>query len=83
MDIDSIIKAHGTMVLSGNPGHKHRQFLEIEEKVTNGLVDSVAGGIHLPGHWTSLVIEFSPPKILYGESLRNPMPPEKAYAFKQ
>ena len=83
MDIDSIIKTHATTVPSGNPGHKRRQFLEIEEKITNGLVDSVAGGIHLPGHWTSLVIEFNPPKILYGDSLGDPMPPEKAYAFKQ
>jgi len=57
--------------------------LEIEDRITNGDVTSVAGVLHLPGHWTSLVIEFVPPKIFYGDSVGNPMPPSKARIFWQ
>ena len=37
-------------------------------------VDSMSGAIHLPDHWVSIVINFPQHQILYGDSLRNPIP---------
>ena len=51
--------------------------------IIQGLVNSVAGVLYLPNHWTSLVITFNPPKILYGDSLGNSMPPIQASSFQR
>ena len=47
---------------------------EIENRVIMGEVDSMSGAIHLPDHWVSIVINFPQHQILYGDSLRNPIP---------
>jgi Ulp1 family protease len=83
IDVDSIVKAYKGSIHSGNTNEKREQFLEVENKIIEGLIDSVAGTLHLPGHWTSLVIRFNPPKILFGNSLGYPMPSNKATPVKK
>ena len=82
MHLDSIVKAYRKgRVPSGDTAAKHRQLLEIENHIIQGLVDIVAGVLHLTNHWVSLVITFKPPKIIYGDSLGNSMPSIEALSF--
>jgi Ulp1 family protease len=57
--------------------------LDVENKIISGHIDSVAGVLHLTNHWTSLIITFRPPKILYGDSLGSSMPSNKASSFRR
>jgi len=84
VNLDSIVKAYRRgSVHSGYTADKCKQLLEVENDIIQGLVDSVAGVLYLPNHWTSLIITFKPPKILYGDSLGNSMPPVKAFSFRR
>jgi hypothetical protein len=79
------------LITTAYKGGKHRgravdkteEFLELENKIICGDIESVAGVLHLGNHWTSLVITFRPAVILYGDSLGYPMPPQKASAFQR
>jgi len=81
-DLDSIVGTYGVSIHNARAADKHKQLLEVENKIISGHVDSVAGVLHLENHWTSLVITFRPPKILYGDSLRGSMPSNKASSFQ-
>jgi len=70
-------------VYCGHAVDKSQRLLDIENRIISGLIDSVGGVLHLHNHWTSLVITFKPPKILYGNSLNNPIPHKKASAYQQ
>jgi hypothetical protein len=83
MDLDSIVKAYKNRWNSGSAADKRRQLLEVENNIVLGLVDSVAGVLHLPNHWASLVIKFRPPAILYGDSLGDIMPSTKVVPFRR
>ena len=63
--------------------YKRQQLLDIENKIISGNLESVAGVLHLPNHWTSLVILFKPPKIIYGDSLGSSILPKIASAFRR
>jgi hypothetical protein len=81
-DLKSIAEAYEHSVRGAYRTNKRKQLLEIENSITCGDIDGAAGVLHLPNHWASLVITFRPLKILYSDSLRNPMPPRKASAFQ-
>lgn len=55
----------------------------MESKIISGLIDSVAGVLHLTNQWTSLVMTFNPLKIPYGDSLGGSMPLQKASSFQR
>jgi len=78
-----IATAYRGGVHHGRAADKTDQLLEVENKIICGHIKSAAGVLHLGNHWTSLVITFKPPRIFYGDSLANPMPPNKASAFQQ
>ena len=82
-DINSIVSAYGSHQKHGRAVEKSKNLLEVESRIILGQVDSVGGVLYLPGHWTSLVITFKQPGILYGDSLRNPMPFDKALSFQR
>jgi hypothetical protein len=82
-DLDAIVTAYKNNIRNARAAHKRQQLLDIENKIISGDIDSVAGVLHLTNHWTSLVISFKPPKILYGDSLGHPMPVKKATSFKR
>jgi len=82
-DLNSIPKAYKGTSPSGNTADKGRRLLEVENKIICGDFDSVGGVLHLPGHWTSLIITFKPPKISYGDSLGSPMPANMAHSFQR
>jgi len=82
-DLDSIVEAYKVSTRNARATHKRQQLLDIENKIISGHIDSVAGVLHLPNHWTSLIVVFKPPKILYGDSLGHPMPSRKASAFQR
>ena len=82
-DLDSIAKAYKGTKNFGHAADKRRQLLEVENEIISGHIDSVGGVLHLHNHWTSLVIQFKPPRILYGDSLGNSMPPKKASSFQR
>lgn len=82
IDIHSITKAYKGST-TGGAAKKYKQLLDIENRIISGTIDSVGGVLHLPDHWTSLVIMFKPPKMLYGDSLGNSMPPKKASRFRR
>ena len=81
-DLKSIVAAYKTS-RTGLPGTKRAELLEVENKIISGQIESVAGVLFLPKHWTSIVITFKPPKILYGDSLGNPMPTDRAPSYKR
>ena len=83
MDLISIVEGYKYKQNSGRAADKRRQFLEVEDNIVLGHVDSVAGVLHLPNHWTSIVIKFKPPCILYGDSLGHSMPPTEASSFRR
>ena len=80
-DLKSIAEAYEHGMCGAHGTNKRKQLLKIENRIICGDIDGAAGVLHLPSHWVSLIITFRPPKILYGDSLRNPMPPKKASAF--
>ena len=81
--LESIISAYKSL-RTGKAGIKQEQLLEVENRIISGDVESVAGVLHLPNHWTSLVITFKPPpRIFYGDSLGNQMPSDRAPSFKR
>ena len=80
-DLDSIVAAYKISTRNARATYKRQQLLEIENKIISGHIESIAGVLHLTNHWTSLIVMFKPPKILYGDSLGNPMPSKKASAF--
>jgi hypothetical protein len=82
-DLDSITTAYKVNIQSARAAHKSQHLLDTENKIISGHIHSVAGVLHLPNHWTSLVLMFKPPKILYGDSLGCPMPSKKASAFRR
>jgi len=82
-DLDSIVGTYGVSIRNARAADKCKQLLEVENRIISGHVDSVAGVLHLENHWTSLVITFRPPKILYGDSLRGSMPSNKTSSFQQ
>jgi hypothetical protein len=82
-DLDSIVTAYKVNTRNARAAHKRQQLLDIENKIISGHIDSVAGVLHLTNHWTSLVIIFKPPKILYGDSLGYSIPSKKASAFRR
>ena len=83
MDLTSISNAYMSGKPSGDTSMKINALREIENKIIKGNVHSIAGVLHLPGHWTSLIIEFGSPRIIFGDSLGNKMPPPQARSFKQ
>jgi len=83
LDLGSIIKAYKNGIHSACASHKPKQLLEVENRIISGYVDSVAEILHLPNHWTSLVITFKPPKILYGDSLGSSILSNKASSLQQ
>ena len=82
-DLDSIVGAYLVSTRNARAANKRSQLLEVENKIISGHVNSVAGVLHLTNHWTSVVITFNPPKILYGDSLGGPMPSTKASSFRR
>jgi len=80
-DLDLIVDAYQKLE-TGLPGVKWTQLLEVENEIISGNIESVAGGLHLPNHWTSLVISFRLPRILYGDSLGSPRPSERVLPYK-
>jgi hypothetical protein len=83
MDVTSIVKAYGKhSVHSGHTADKQRQFLEVENGIIQGHIESVAGVLYLPNHWTSLIVTFKLPKIFYGDSLGASIPEAQAYSFR-
>jgi len=82
-DIGSIFSAYKGSVHYGGAAEKGKNLLEVENRIILGQVNSVAGVLHLQNHWTSLVITFKPPRIFYGDSLGNKIPPNKASAFQR
>jgi hypothetical protein len=82
-DIDSIASAYRGHQRHGNTAVKSKNLLEVENKIILGQVDSIGGVLHLSNHWTSLVIKFKQPRILYGDSLRSPIPFDKALSFQR
>lgn len=82
-DIGSIVSAYRGHEECGDTTVKGRFLLEVENKIILGQVDSVGGVLHLPNHWTSLVIMFKQPRILYGDSLGSPMPSTEALSFQK
>ena len=81
-DLDSIVEAYKRL-RTGSPGVKRSQLLDVENRIISGEIESVAGVLLLPNHWTSLVIRFSkPPRILYGDSLGGPIPPDRAPSYQ-
>ena len=83
LPLNSIPTAYNGTSPSGNTVAKGKQLLEVENKISCGDLDSVGGVLHLPNHWTSLIITFKPPKIFYGDSLGSPMPTKMAHLFWQ
>ena len=81
-DLDSIVDAYKRLQ-TGLLGVKRAQLLEVENEIISGNIESVGGVLHLPNHWTSLVISFRPPRILYGDSLGSPMPSERVLPYKR
>ena len=81
MDLDSIVGSYKKKGNSGRAADKSRKLLEAENNIILGLVSSVAGVLHLPNHWTALVIKFNPLSIMFGDSLGHPMPSNKASPF--
>jgi len=45
----------------------------VENKIIKGEIDSFGGAMYLPLHWVSVVIDFQQLKVLYGNSLGQPM----------
>ena len=83
-DIDGILKAYKSGLRSGETAKKTENFKKfVENEIISGRIDSVAGAIHLPNHWTSLVVTFNPPKIFYGDSLGGHMPSNKASPIRR
>jgi hypothetical protein len=85
MDLNSIVKAYkkGGNSYSGRTADKCKQLLQVENDIVKGHVDSITGALYLPNHWTSLIITFNPPKILYGDSLGGSMPLAKSSSFRR
>ena len=81
MDLNSIMEAYKSKWNSGSAADKRRQLLEVENNIVLGLVESAAGVLYLPNHWTSVVIRFKPPGIFYGDSLGGSIPFAKASSF--
>jgi len=81
-DLISIITAYEKFH-TGLTGMKGSQLLEVENKIISGQIQSVAGVVYLPNHWTSIIFSFKPPRILYGDSLGSPLSDEKAVSFRQ
>ena len=82
-DLNSIITTYKNTLPSGHTADKDKELLEVENRIICDLVDSVAGVLHLPNHWTSVIISFNPPRILYSNSLGDPMPAKMADSFWQ
>lgn len=82
-DTGSIVSAYTGSAHHGRAEDKGQKLLDLENKIISGHIKSVAGVLHLHNHWTSLVIAFKPPRIFYGDSLGNPMPPKKATAYRR
>ena len=72
-DLDSIASGYRGSKQT-HAADKCKEFIEIENEIISGKIESVTGVLHLPNHWTSLVITFKPPRIFFGDSLGNPMP---------
>jgi hypothetical protein len=83
MDLTSVVRAYNSGAHSGSTGEKRKQFLKVENDIIQGSINTVAGVLHLPNHWTSLIIEFKPPRIFFGDSLGNPMPASQVSSFQQ
>ena len=81
-NIGSIVSAYRGSVHHGHTADKGKHLLDIENSIILGHINSVAKVLHLHNHWTSLVITFKPPRILYGDSLGNLMPSDKASSFQ-
>lgn len=81
-DLDSIIAAYDKSH-TGKTAFKRRQLLDVENRIISGGIESVAGVVSLPNHWTSIVFSFKPPKILYGDSLGHPLSPEGVHSFRR
>lgn len=82
-DIGSIVSAYTGNQKYGHAAAKGKYLLEVENKIILGKINSIGGVLHLVNHWTSLVITFKQPRIFYGDSLGNSMPPNKALAFRR
>ena len=83
MDLTSIVVAYKNKWNNGSAADKREQLLEIENKIILGHVESVAGVLHFPNHWTSIVVKFKPPRISHGDSLGGSMPSAKATSFQR
>jgi len=70
-----------TPVKTGNLLWEH--LASIENRIIMGEVDSVCGAHYLPGHWVSVVFNFRQGHILFGCSLRRPIPKLECNAFTQ
>ena len=81
-NLKSIINAYEKLQ-TGLMGIKGRTLLQVENRIVLGQIESVAGVVSLPGHWTSIVFSFKPPKILYGDSLGAPLSPKRALSFRR
>ena len=82
-DIGAIVSAYKSSAHHRHAEDKGKCLLEVENGIILGNIHSVAGVLHLHNHWTSLVVTFKPPRIFYGDSLKNPMPSDKAFLFQQ
>ena len=81
-NLNSIIAAYAELH-TGQAGIKQGQLLDVENRIITGQIKTIAGVINLPGHWTSIVFSFKPPKILYGDSLGHPLSHERALSFRR
>ena len=80
-DLNSIIAAYEKSH-TGRTEIKGRQLLDVENRIISGQIESVAGVVNLPGHCTSIVFSFKPPKIFYGDSLGDPLSSGRARSFR-
>ena len=87
MDVDvlgAIITIYGSQRTPTKVGNcLWERLMVIENQIVSGQVDSVCGILHLPSHWTSVVIDIQQGQILYGDSLNQAIPRGKRKAFTQ
>jgi len=80
--LGSIPEFYGSRRPPAKTGNSHWEHLmEIENQVIKGEVDSISGVHYLPLHWVSVVLDIQQGRILYGDSLGQPMPKSSQTGF--
>ena len=81
-NLNSIIEAYAEL-RTGQAGIKQEHLLGVENRIITGQIETIAGVVNLPGHWTSIIFSFKPPKILYGDSLGDTLSKRRALSFRR